>query len=132
MQFKEIEEYLYYYRALVVSNYDGDTVRLQVDLGFEAGLGVFGKGVPFRLFGIDAPEVRGDSREKGKVSKYALESLITGQPLIIKSEKTLAGTDKRGKYGRYLITIYVEGAQGEAVDVNAWLVSEELAEFKTY
>lgn len=130
--FADLEQCLYYYRASVVSNYDGDTVRLRVDLGLEAGVGVFGRGVAFRLYGINTPELYGADKLKGRESKLALENLVRDRTLIIRTQKAPKGEDKRGKYGRYLVTLYFEGDDGGIIDINAWLVGEGLAEWKSY
>lgn len=132
--FAELEAQLYFYRAKMLSNYDGDTVRLSVDLGLEQGAGVFGRGIPFRLFGIDAPELRGDEKEMGKVSRDALRELIfnADNNVIVETVKTPRGEDKRGKYGRYLATLFLGRPDGSVLNINGWLVEEDLAEVKHY
>ncbi len=132
--FAELEDCLYYYRARLASNYDGDTVRLRIDLGLEQGAGVFGKGIPFRLYGIDAPELRGEEKEMGRLSRDALRELIfnADNNVIVRTVKTPRGEDKRGKYGRYLATLYLGKPDGTVLNVNGWLVEENLAEVKHY
>lgn len=80
--------------------YDGDTVWLEVDLGFGHS---FRLG-PCRLFGIDTPEVnRRASRAAGIAARDFVRSKL--EPLDwfrIQSEK-----DTKGKYGRYLVRIYL-------------------------
>ena len=52
----------YYYKAKVVSVYDGDTCTCVIDLGFKLSVRV-----KVRLLGIDTPEVRTrDKEEKAK------------------------------------------------------------------
>lgn len=46
----------YLYRAVVVRVVDGDTINVDIDLGFYVWI----KKQRIRLFGIDTPEVRGD------------------------------------------------------------------------
>lgn len=99
------EENLYIYRARVTRVIDGDTVEADVDLGFSVKIST-----KLRLYGIDAPEIRGKEKEKGAESRdhlikltflYALNrrhGKIRGFPsLIIRTHK-----DKTGKYGRML------------------------------
>jgi micrococcal nuclease len=58
---------MYEYKALIISVYDGDTVTALVDLGFFVK-----KEAKLRLYGIDTPEIRGEEREKGLISKLKL------------------------------------------------------------
>ena len=46
---------MYEYKATVTAVYDADTITVDVDLGFRSHL----KKIKLRLFGINAPEVRG-------------------------------------------------------------------------
>jgi micrococcal nuclease len=50
---------LYTYKAKVLSVYDGDSLRLDIDLGFKVVM----QNQRVRLLGIDTPEVRGEERE---------------------------------------------------------------------
>lgn len=108
---------MYVYHAKVVSNYDGDTLDVDIDVGF--GLV---KRESIRLFGIDTAELRGGSDEtkvRAVSAKYALKSIcIPGRTIQIK-------TYKSGKYGRFLATVIIDG-----IDVNQRLIDANLA--KTY
>ena len=91
----------YVYDATVVSIYDGDTIRVNIDLGFNIWL----NNEPVRFLGINAPELKGSERDKGLKSKEWLESKIPpGTKILLKTEK-----DAQEKYGRYLGTIYLDG-----------------------
>lgn len=97
---------MYTYRAKVTRVVDGDTVDVNVDLGF----GTFSK-QRFRLAEIDAPETfrrKKDSEEykAGMKSKNWLEEKVKDQNLIVKTEK-----DKKGAYGRYIVHIFLEGEE---------------------
>lgn len=48
---------MYTYKATVTSVYDGDTFNATVDLGFNISINE-----TFRLFGLNAPEVRGTEK----------------------------------------------------------------------
>ena len=116
--------YLYHYKAKVIDVYDGDTVRLEVQLGF--GLtwrGVDNKGLKIRLFGINTPEVRGKERPEGLISRDRLREQILGKHITLKTIR-----DKTGKYGRYLGVLIKE----DGTNMNEWLVSEGLAERREY
>lgn len=91
---------MYEYRATIISVYDGDTVTADIELGF----GVCLKKQKLRLEGIDAPELRGDSKEAGLKAKKYLEKLILEKEVLIYTNK-----DRSGKYGRYLVRIETEG-----------------------
>lgn len=100
---------MYEYRAKLARVVDGDTVYLEVDLGFHIRTEL-----SFRLLGIDAPEVRGSERTAGLKSKAVLEELLTKGTITVKTEKT-------GKYGRWLATIFVDDGASK-FNVNEELV----------
>lgn len=104
---------LYEYEAIVRSVYDGDTVRVDVDLGFH----IWRYNEALRLYGINAFEMTGSQREKGIVARDALRERVLHKPVFVRTVK-----DKQEKYGRYLATIF--DADGE---VNAWLVQKGYA-----
>lgn len=54
----------YIYHAVVRSIYDGDTLRVDIDCGFN----IWQRNVSLRLKGINAPEVRGEQKAQGIVS----------------------------------------------------------------
>lgn len=88
---------MYEYKATVISVTDGDTVRLDIDLGFNITI----HNTPIRLIGIDAPEM---NTIAGKTAKtYLKELLPVGTSVTLRSYK-----DKTEKYGRILGTIMVE------------------------
>jgi micrococcal nuclease len=94
----KIPEPAYTYRAVVVRVIDGDTVVLDIDLGFDTWL----HNKHIRLLGVDAPEIRGAERAEGLKWKARLEAqLPTGAEVILQSTK-----DKSDKYGRYLGTLW--------------------------
>ena len=87
----------YQYRAIITDVYDGDTVTADIDLGFD----IWRRNERLRLYGIDAPEVRGEEREAGLVARDALRKQIIGKEVTICTIK-----DRTGKYGRYLVRIF--------------------------
>ncbi len=112
---------MYEYNATVEKIYDGDTITVSIQLGF----GVY-KTERLRLKGINAPELRGDERPFGLVSRDRLRELILGQEIIVKTFK-----DKKGKYGRYIADIYYNSDHG-IFCVNDWLVENKLAIYREY
>ncbi len=101
---------MYEYRAFVRKIYDGDTITVDIDLGFDVVL----KDQKIRLVRIDAPEVRGGERPEGLKSRDALRTKIGNKWVKIKTQK-----DKKGKYGRWLGEIWLED-----LCVNDWLLKE--------
>ena len=110
----------YQYPALVVSVYDGDTITVNIDLGF----GVELKKQKIRLYGINTPEVRGSSRDLGIISRDYVREKILNKNIMLQSIK-----DKKGKYGRWL-GIVLMGE--ENVNLNKELISKNLAIFADY
>ena len=103
---------MYEYRAFVRKVYDGDTITVDIDLGFDVIL----KNQKIRLSKINTPEVRGKSREEGIKVRNIVRKRISNKWVIIKTTK-----DKKGKYGRWLGTIYEPGVEES---LNEWLLNE--------
>lgn len=90
---------MYYYNSRVEKVIDGDTVRLDIDLGFT----VHWKS-NCRLYGVNTPELRSkDPQEKMKALE-AKQFLIDNLP-----EQVVIHSRELDKYGRPLVDIYVEG-----------------------
>ena len=104
---------MYEYRALVIYVYDGDTVTVDIDLGF----GVMLKKQKIRLLGLNTPEIRGESRPQGLISRDALRQRINGKWITITTHK-----DRKGKYGRWLGVLHDDDGC-----INDWLLSENYA-----
>ena len=95
------EPYVYRLKALV-RVIDGDTVDLDLDLGFSLTLRQ-----RVRLYGVDAPELRSkDPAEKAK----GLESQAFVAQWFEQPGPVLVRTSKEEKYGRMLADCYREGA----------------------
>lgn len=109
---------MYEYKVKEIKNiYDGDTMIVLIDLGF----GVY-KTEKIRLAFIDAPELRGEEHDDGILSRDFLrermQNAIDNKQLI--TITTLK--DRKGKYGRYLGEIFIDG-----VSINKELVQLGLA-----
>lgn len=93
---------MYEYRCKVIRIVDGDTVDVDIDLGF----GVWLKDERVRIMGIDTPESRTrDKVEKlfGTAAKERLKQLISGKSgPILKTQVNKDGEDMKGKFGRIL------------------------------
>ncbi len=75
-----MEGQLYYYKAKIISVYDGDTVRVDIDLGLSTWI----KNEKLRLARINAPELRGDEREAGMAARDFLREYVLEQVLLSK------------------------------------------------
>ena len=63
--------YMYKIDKTDISVYDGDTITVTIDLGFNIK-----KREKIRFYGINAPELKGVERSDGMISKTFLKSLI--------------------------------------------------------
>lgn len=111
---------MYEYRVKkVTSVVDGDTIDVDIDLGFSVS---FSQRV--RLAGIDTPESRTtDKAEKilGLEAKEYLKSkLKDASDIIIKTEKP----DSSEKYGRILGWLYVNGSM---ISINDQMIDDGYA-----
>jgi micrococcal nuclease len=95
------EPYVYRLKALV-RVIDGDTVDLDLDLGFSLTLRQ-----RVRLYGVDAPELRSkDPAEKAKAQES--QGFVT--QWFARPGAVLVHTNKEEKYGRMLADCHREGA----------------------
>lgn len=85
---------MFEYRAKIISVYDGDTCRADVDLGF----GVVLKNQSLRVYGIDAPEVGTEAGNNAR--EFARKLMPVSIAVRIHTFK-----DAKEKYGRYLAQI---------------------------
>lgn len=86
---------MYEYKAKCIKVVDGDTVDLEVDMGF-----YIHSSLRFRLLGIDAPEIRGPNKVAGQKSKQYLLDQLSNVLLRIETEKA-------DSFGRWLCSIYL-------------------------
>jgi micrococcal nuclease len=104
-----------YYVKKVTKVVDGDTIDVDIDLGFSIS---FSSRV--RLAGIDTPESRTTNKEEKvlglEVKKVLTERIANAKSIVIRTEKM----DSTEKYGRILGWLYLDG---EALSVNEALVA---------
>lgn len=93
---------MYKYKCKILKIIDGDTVDVDIDLGF----GIWLKNERVRLKGIDTPESRTrDLVEKkfGLAAKTRLKTMLgKGEKIILKTYADKDGQDMKGKFGRIL------------------------------
>jgi micrococcal nuclease len=97
---------VYEYRAELIKVVDGDTVDVDIDLGF----GVWLKNERVRIMGIDTPESRtSDKVEKlfGLAAKNRVKKMLE-KNIVLKTFAAKDGEDMKGKFGRILGDFYIE------------------------
>ena len=121
---------MYTYKALVTSVYDGDTITVDIELGF----GIVARKQKIRLANINTPEVRGEEREAGLISRDVLREKILHKTITLTTFK-----DKKGKYGRYIGEILIEEEilnedinLTTVININKWLVDNGYAKYVEY
>ena len=108
-----------YYVKKVTKVVDGDTIDVDIDLGFDIS---FSSRV--RLAGIDTPESRTtDKAEKAlglEAKAYLKHAIENAKSVVIKTEKM----DSSEKYGRILGWVYVDG---NTVSLNDMMINDGYA-----
>ena len=109
---------MYEYNCKIVRVVDGDTVDVDIDLGF----GIWMHKERIRVHGIDTPESRTrDYMEKifGKLAADTVEKFLP-----VGSRQTLITVkDKAGKFGRILGKLKIfDGQQDRETTLNEWMV----------
>ena len=89
------------YDVRLVKVVDGDTVDVDIDLGF----GIWLHDERVRIMGIDTPESR--TRDKiedlfGEAAKARVKELFTSEHVKLITEEDRKGEDMKGKFGRIL------------------------------
>jgi micrococcal nuclease len=105
-----------YYVKKVTKVVDGDTIDVEIDLGFDIS---FSSRV--RLAGIDTPESRtADKVEKAlglEAKAYLKHAIDSAKSVVIKTEKM----DSSEKYGRILGWVYLDG---DTVSINDKMIND--------
>ena len=95
------------YRCKLRKVVDGDTVDVDIDLGF----GIWQMNERVRIMGMDTPESRTRDRiEKkfGLAAKARLKSLLGPKP-VLQTTISKKGEDMKGKFGRVLGDFIIDG-----------------------
>ena len=111
---------MYQYKAKVLKVLDGDTVDIDLDLGFNIILA----NQRVRLAGIDTPESRTENKEekvRGLLSKKKLqEKLAVGSWVTIETQRSDNNDDK---FGRILGVFLMEDGKS----LNQWMIENNYA-----
>lgn len=109
---------MYEYKATVKRIIDGDSLILDIDLGFY----MFMNETKIRLYGLDTPEMASEDPllrlQAVLATRYLFDNLQIGEKVIIKTV-----LDKREKYGRLLATVFTK----DGLNINEGLVQNKLA-----
>ena len=103
--------YFLFHPAKVIEVYDGDTITVLFDLGYDIKWEA-----KIRLFGVNAPEVTGVEKPNGILVRDYVRSKILGEEVTILSPK-----DYRDKYGRVLGVVFKNG-----INLNAELIEANM------
>ena len=112
---------MYEYRCKIVKIIDGDTVDVDIDLGF----GVWMHKERIRLYGIDTPESRTrdlDEKKYGLIAKGWIEKFMP----VGSMQTLITQKDKSGKVGRILGKFRVNDGHYDII-LNDWMVSNHHA-----
>jgi micrococcal nuclease len=111
---------MYQYKAKILKVLDGDTVDIDLDLGFNIVL----SNQRVRMAGIDTPESRTVDKEekiRGTLSKKKLaEKLPIGSYVTIETQKSDNNDDK---FGRILAVFILE----DKTNLNQWMIDNNYA-----
>jgi len=109
---------MYQYKAIITKVIDGDTVDVDIDLGFEVWL----RNQRIRLYGIDTPESRTSDKVEKVFGNLAKDKILSFCPVGAKIVLQTKADDSRGKYGRILGELIVDD-----VNVNQYMVDNSYA-----
>lgn len=117
------------YEAKVLDIHDGDTISVEIDLGFQLGFKD-----KIRFYGVNAPELKVRNEAKKLVANpLGLETLEVVKSFIKVGDTIILETikDKKEKYGRYLANVYVTKGK-EQINLNAYLLKNGFVETMKY
>jgi len=112
---------MYEYRCKIVKIVDGDTVDVDIDLGF----GVWMHKERIRLYGIDTPESRTrdlDEKKYGLIAKSWIEKFMP----LGSTQTLITQKDKSGKFGRILGKFRVNDGSYDII-LNDWMITNHHA-----
>ena len=111
----------FYRNAILIRVVDGDTLDVEIDLGWSMKLKE-----RLRLEGLDTPEIRSQAEKKaGNWVKQDVEKLLLeNTPLIIASMAYDRTGRVRGKYGRTMAVVY---RAEDGFCLNKYLLKKKLA-----
>lgn len=114
-------QFIFRQRVLAGHAIDGDTVVLDLDLGFHVNMA----SIRARLLGINAPEMHGVTAAAGVRSRDALQAYLDGHTQIV---STTYRSRQEDHFGRWLAVLWVwQTSTRTWVNVNDGLVANGFA-----
>lgn len=105
---------MYTYKAKLIKCVDADTLDLLIDIGFNIHIKE-----RVRLYGINCPETRTrdlEEKKRGLQAKAYVKDMLKGKEILVQTHK-----DGKGKFGRYLVEVFMENYP---VSLNDMLVKD--------
>lgn len=128
---------LFYYRVREWEVIDGDTLDLVIDVGFHVRVAE-----RVRLMGVNTPESHSRApepeRSKGIDAKNWLHHALidarsAGAEVYVQTHRIVRRSgdvdERTGKYGRYMVTLWIKAKDGTLQDLNHALVAQGHANF---
>ena len=111
---------MYEYRCKILRVVDGDTVDVDIDLGF----GVWMHKERVRIYGLDTPESRTRDKVEKVFGNYAKQIVKDWLPTG-SIQKLVTEKDKSGKYGRILGRFKIFDAETDReMYMEEWMISK--------
>lgn len=92
----------YFRKVKITKVYDGDSFTADIDLGYYTWL----HNQKFRIGSIDTPELRDKDPEMKRMA-YLIRDYLRER--IANAETTCIKSIKKGKYGRWICDLYIDG-----------------------
>lgn len=114
---------MYTYVAEINKVVDGDTMDVDIDLGFQT----WTRGVRLRLARVNAYETRLYKGTTQAEKELGLKAKELVQQMADSAQNVLVNTTEKGKYGRWIAEVVIDG-----VNLSDFLLDEGLAVEVTY
>lgn len=82
--------------------YDGDTIRIRIDVGWDLDLKMW-----IRLQGYNAAEIKGPEKKQGVSARMALEDILTGRKRLIVQSFINKEKDRIKSFERFICQAWV-------------------------
>jgi len=106
----------YIRKAKCINVVDGDTIDVDIDLGFYTTIRQ-----RFRLLRVNTPEIYGEEKLKGLISKSFTQTKLLNKEIVFQSTKT-------DSFKRWLAEVWYIDENGNQVNISDELLANHLAE----
>lgn len=118
-----MDSHLYWYKAHVLRVIDGDTLKLEFDMGLASY-----RRLTIRLKGVETSEIFGVDKESEEYAMGITAKKFVEERLLSKTVWVHTYKDRTGKYGRYLGDVFFQDEEGKHVNIAKLLLEDNLAE----